>query len=135
MLKHASLLCVLLALLTSCNIRTNNATNTPLPTPDAPRIRFLFPENRSTVFEGTDLTIQIAAEDSGSGVARVELLVDDLVYQEAKPEVSAAVPIFTANLNWLAEGVGHHSLAAVAYRVDGVASPPAIIVIEVLKRG
>jgi Big-like domain-containing protein len=125
---------VLVFILTACHIRTNDATNTPFPTPDIPRVSFLFPENRSTVLDGTDLGVQILAEDSGAGVARVELLVDDFSVGEAKPQVSAAVPVFNAILHWMAQGIGKHSLTAVAYREDDTASAPATIIIEVVAR-
>lgn len=129
---RAALLAAAVILLSACHIRTNNATNTPYPTPDIPRVSFLFPENKSTVVEGADLSIQVLAEDSGVGVARIELLVDDLASGEAQPEVSVAVPVFNAILHWTAQGIGKHSLTLVAYRADGTASAPAIIVIEVV---
>ncbi len=133
MLRCALLMAVVI-LLSACHIRTNNATNTPYPTPDIPRVSFLFPENKSTVLEGADLNIQILAEDSGAGVARVELLVDDLSAGEAKPEVSSAVPVFNAILHWTAQGIGKHSLTVTAYREDGTSSAPSVILVEVVAR-
>src|SRR4051812_38795502 len=101
----AVLLAALVLTLSACHIRTNNATNTPYPTPDIPRVQFLFPENRSTILEGTDLSVQVLAEDSGAGVARVDLMVDDLAADEGKPEISSAVPVFNGILHWTAKGV------------------------------
>jgi Bacterial Ig domain len=129
-----ALLAGLVVLLSACHIRTNNATNTPYPTPDIPRVNFLFPENRSTVLDGADLSVQLLAEDSGDGVARVELLVDDFAVGEAKPEITAAVPVFNAIIHWSAQGIGKHSVSAVAYRPDGTASTQTTIVIEVVAR-
>lgn len=127
------LLVVLVALLLAgCNLRQGNITNTPPPTPDAPRVRFLFPPNASTILEGAELRVELLAEDSGEGVARVELLVDDILLDEGQPEIAPAVPTFTVTMGWLAEGVGNHSLSAVAYRQDGTASPPTTIFIQVL---
>ena len=37
-------------------------------------------------------------------------------------------------MNWLAEGIGFHSLTAIAYRPDGTASPPTIISVQVVER-
>jgi hypothetical protein len=125
---------LLLAILTGCNLRQGNVTNTPFPTPDIPRAQFLFPQNNSTVLEGTDLEIDLLAEDTGSGIARVELLVDDLPYRESSPQVSPAVPAFTVKMNWLAQGVGIHSMTVIAYRADGTASAPVLILVEVLPR-
>jgi len=121
-------------LLAGCNIRTNNATNTPFPTPDIPRVQFMFPTNNATVLEGTDLTLELLAEDGGAGVARVDLLIDDLPHQSGIPKESLAVPVFTVRMNWLAEGVGFHSLTAVAYRADGTSSTATIINVEVIPR-
>jgi hypothetical protein len=129
---RAVLLAAAVILLSACHIRTNNATNTPYPTPDIPRASFLFPDNKSTVLEGADLAIQVLAEDSGAGVARVELSVDDFASAEAKPEVSSAVPVFNTILHWTAQGIGKHSLTVTAYRSDGTPSTPTIIIIEVV---
>lgn len=126
-------LCVVLACwLSACNL--SSVPPTPIPTRDAPTVQFLFPVNESTVIEGTDLEIQIAALDNGAGIARVDLLVDDFKHQEGAPEVSGAVPGFTVLMNWLAQGVGRHSLTAIAYRADGSQSDPVVIVINVLPR-
>lgn len=121
-------------LLTGCNLRQGNATNTPFPTPDIPQVRFMFPDNNSSVIEGTDLAVTLLAEDLGAGIARVELLVDDVKQGEGKPEVAPAVPAFTANVHWVAVGVGLHSLTAIAYRLDGQASAPATLVLNVIPR-
>lgn len=121
-------------LVTGCNLRAGNATNTPLPTPDIPRIQFTYPDNNSTVLENTDMQIDLLAEDSGAGVARVELLIDDLKANEARPEVSNEVPTFTVRMNWVTKGAGIHSLTAIAYRLDGVASAPTTILVQVLPR-
>ena len=95
-------------------------------------MEFSFPLNNSTVIEGSELTMELLATDTGAGVAQVELLADDLPHQEARPQVGYAVPAFTVTMNWLARGVGRHSFTATAYRADGTASPPAVIVVEVL---
>jgi hypothetical protein len=97
-------------------------------------VEFLSPLNGSTVFEGTDLTIDLVATDSGEGVARVQLLVDDMPHQEGTPVDATAVPTFTVTMNWLAAGIGFHSLTAIAYRSDGSASPHTIISIQVVER-
>jgi hypothetical protein len=125
---------VLLAwlLLAGCNLQQG----TPMapPTPDAPAVEFLSPVNGSSVVQGTDLTIELVAIDPGAGVARVELLVDDVSHQEGSPVEDSVVPTFTVRMNWLADGVGRHSLAAIAYREDGTASQPTIISIQVVPR-
>jgi hypothetical protein len=126
------LLLVLTLTLAACNLQQGPPT--PVPTPDAPRVEFRFPPSNTTIVEGSELTIELLAVDSGSGVARAALLVDDTIHQEGKPTTFTAVPTFTVTMNWLAQGIGRHSLAAVAYRIDGTASPIATIIIEVLPK-
>jgi hypothetical protein len=119
-------LLIVLLMLCACNLSTQQAT----PTPTVPTIEFQFPANNVAVAEGTDLQIQLLARDS-VGIARVELRVDDLPHQEAAPIESDSVPIFTVDMNWLATGVGLHALQATAYRLDGTASTPTLINVNV----
>ena len=123
---------VLLFAATACNLQVGAPT--PFPTPDLPRVEFQAPANNDSFVEGTDLTIALVASDAGLGIARIELMVDDLPHSEATPEVSEAVPVFTVTMNWLAEGVGYHSLTATAFRPDGIPSPPVTIAILITER-
>jgi hypothetical protein len=118
--------------LSGCNLRTDGATLTPLPTLDMPRVQFTAPANRQQVVDGAEVVIDVLAEDSGAGVARIQLWIDDLPQTEATPEVSAAVPVFAARMRWMAQGTGMHSLTAIAYRQDGTASAPATMLLEVI---
>ena len=118
--------------LAACNLQ--QGVPTPMPTPDVPSVEFLSPVNGSTVFVGTDLTIELVARDAGAGVTRVQLLLDDLPHQEGAPVDDIAVPTFTITMNWLAAGTGFHSLTAIAYRRDGTTSPPTVISIQVVER-
>ena len=139
MLKSVSRIILILlgiaVLLGSCNLRSVNApTDTPYPTPDIPRVRFMFPENKSSVLEGTDLAVELLAEDSGAGIAKVQLLVDDNPQGEGKPEVAPSVPAFSAKIHWTAKGIGLHSLTALAFRADGTSSAPATLLLLVIMR-
>jgi hypothetical protein len=100
------------------------------PTPAIPTVTFQFPTNNVAVAEGTDLQIQLVAQDI-VGIARIELMVDSQFHQEASPVEGESVPIFTVDMNWLAEGVGLHALEAVAYRLDGTSSRPVLINVNV----
>lgn len=122
---------LVLCLLSACNLVAG--TPTPTAIPDVPIVEFQYPVNDSSVVEGTDVQIQLLAQDAlGEGVARVELLVDDQPHQEGTPVVSSAVPVFTVEMSWIAEGLGLHSMSAVAFRPDGTSGPPATIRILVL---
>jgi hypothetical protein len=118
--------CVLLLLMTAaCNLQFGEPT--PFPTPDFPQIDFELPANNASIVEGGELEILLLAQDTSLGITRVELIVDDLPFRESQPEISGAVPVFRVNMNWLAEGIGFHSLTAIAYRPDGTASRPRTI--------
>ena len=125
--------CLIVALmlaLSACNLMSSGAT--PTPNRYIPTVQFQFPMDGITVIEGTDLQVQLVAHDpNGSGVAQVDLLVDDVLHQEASPVERPAVPIFTVDMNWLASGVGLHSMTAIAYRTDGTTSEPTIIRVNV----
>lgn len=122
------LLAALMLALCGCNLSTQPPS--PSPTPAVPTVSFQFPANNVSVAEGTDLQVGLLAEDA-IGIARVELRVDDQPHQEAGPIEAETVPVFTVDMNWLAEGVGLHALQATAYRADGTASTPVIINVNV----
>lgn len=125
------LMCIVLLVASGCNL-TNEPAPTATPTPPMPEIQFLYPANEATVVEGTDLDIELLASDEGIGIARVEFLVDEALINERGPEISAAVPLFTVRMNWLAQGQGRHTLSAIAYRPDGTASDVETILVNVL---
>ncbi len=127
-MRRPVLIALLAALaLCGCNLVTQAP---PTPTPAIPTVSFQFPANNVAVAEGTDLQIGLLAQDA-VGVARVELRVDDQPHQEAGPIEAESVPVFTVDMNWLAEGVGLHAIQATAYRLDGTASSPALINVHV----
>ncbi|MFN8373374.1 MAG: Ig-like domain-containing protein [Anaerolineae bacterium] len=126
------ILVLALAFLSACNLATTPPT--AIPTPDLPRVDFEQPANGATVVEGSELTIDLVASDETQGIARIELLVDDLNYRDGTPENEVPVPTFHVLMNWLAQGVGRHVLTAIAYRPDGTRSDERSILIEVLPR-
>lgn len=105
-----------------------NLTYNTTPTPSPFFIRFQTPAADSVVAEQTPLEIILVAEDTiGDGIARVDLLVDDILYQQGTPVDAAAVPIFSVKMDWTARGLGLHALSAIAYREDGTATNAATI--------
>lgn len=126
------LLLTLLLVLGACNLSNVPPTPTPTP-PPLPTTRFLFPDNESIVVEGTALDIDIlASDDQGSGVVRVELLADDQLVKEGAPNGGQAVSPFRVQMNWLAQGIGRHTLTAIAYRADGTPSDPTTILVNII---
>lgn len=131
---RSSLIAVLLVIwLAGCNLTQGDAP-TPMPTPDLPRVEILEPANNRQIYEGTEFDFDIVARDETSGIARVELYIDDRVINSASPLEGESVPVFRVTMNWRAEGIGLHTVQAVAYRPDGTQSDPIIINIEVLAR-
>ncbi|KXK15787.1 MAG: hypothetical protein UZ15_CFX003002787 [Chloroflexi bacterium OLB15] len=125
MRRSLTLLATLCLILVSagCNLSYNT---TPTPSPFS--IRFQSPAADSVIAEQTPLEIILVAEDSiGTGIARVDLLLDDMLYQQGTPVDAAAVPVFSVKMNWTAQGLGLHALSAIAYREDGTATSPTTI--------
>lgn len=120
-----------MVILTACNL--NTVEPTPIPTPDIPRVRFEYPSNNDQVYINTDLTVDIVAQDQSVGISRLEFYVDGELIQDGTPP-DGLVSIFRVNMNWLAEGLGLHTLSAIAYRPSGIPSEEAIIAIEVIPR-
>jgi hypothetical protein len=121
-----SLIALVMLALAGCNL----SANTPAPTPPASRIEFVTPANNVIVPAGQEVIIELIAQDP-AGVARVQLLVDDLPHLEATPVAEPSVPVFVVDMNWLAEGVGRHGMTAVSYRANGSISATESIVVEV----
>jgi hypothetical protein len=124
-MRFISLIAILL--LCACTLLSQEQIT---PTPAIPTVTFQFPTNNVAVAEGTDLQIQLVAQDT-VGIARIELMVDGQAHQDASPVEGESVPVFTVNMNWLAEGVGLHALEATAYRLDGTSSRPTLISVNV----
>lgn len=121
-------------LLAGCTLEASRLALTPIPTPDIPRVEFLFPDNNSVVLENTDLTLDIIAYDETAGVARVEVRVDGELLLDALPPDAIPVSPFRFETNWLAQGLSRHVIAAVAYRTDGTPSAEALLILDVQPR-
>lgn len=118
-----------LVLLSACNLIP--AETTALPTPDLPQVEFISPPNRAAVVEGALLDVDIVAQDDTAGIAKVEFFVDGSLLQTGEPD-SGDEAIYRVTMNWLAEGLGSHSLSAIAYRPTGIAGQETTIVVEVV---
>lgn len=133
-MRIAVALVLLILCLCGCNLNAAARTPTPPPTPDIPQVSFNAPVNNARVFEETLLDIDLVATDYGQGISKIALYVDGTLLDEAESEGGPTKPIFRVEMNWLTEGVGAHTLSAIAYRPDGTPSEETIIVIEVVPR-
>jgi hypothetical protein len=124
---------LLLALVALATAACTLVQAVPPPTAAPFSVQFQTPENGAQFTEGATVSVLVYAQDqTGPGIARIDLLVDDVLTQQGAPVESSAVPAFTVETNWTAQGVGLHALTAVAYRSDGSAAPPVSIRIEVV---
>lgn len=114
-------------LLSSCTLDA-----TPVPTPDLPRVQFVAPPNNSRVVNNTDLTIDLFAQDSTVGIAKIELYADGGLVKEASLPNYGVQADFRVQINWLASGLGFHVLSAIAYRPDGTRSDETFLSIEIV---
>jgi hypothetical protein len=112
-------LAMLMVLIAGCTLNTPEPT--PMPTPDFPQVRFLFPENNAKIYDGAEILVDILAEDTTVGIVKIEFWVDGVKINEGIPE-PAALSTFRVQMNWFASGIGGHTLKAIAYRPDGTAS-------------
>jgi hypothetical protein len=127
----AALFCVALmfiGMIAGCTL--TEVPPTAVPTPDIPRVRFMFPENGARVVQDAEITVDIVAEDDTAGIARIVFLVDGTQINEGAPD--STVPVFRVAMNWVAGNLGGHTLHAIAYRPDGTQSDEAIILVDVI---
>ncbi|MCY4071214.1 MAG: Ig-like domain-containing protein [Chloroflexi bacterium] len=123
------LLC--LGCLPACNL--DRPTPTPFPTPDLPRVEILAPPNQQKVIEGTEFDIDILAVDQSLGIRRIELYVDEL-FVKSSETTDDVKREYRVTMNWFAQGLGWHTVKAIAYRDDGTRSDEHMITLQVIPR-
>jgi hypothetical protein len=99
--------------------------------PGRPDVNILSPPSGATFPAGTQIVVQSTALDTGSGVTRVDLLVNgSLVDSDNTPE---GIPQnnFSIIQTWSPDQPGDYVLSVIAYRGDGVPSDPALISVNV----
>ncbi len=101
--------------------------------PDAPSVDIRVPVNGMSFAEGSNVIIQVVGTDSGTGVSRIDLLIDDVEVSSSEAPTASGQSAYMVNFEWPAQGVGAHSISAVALRADGTSSTPAIISINVVQ--
>jgi len=102
--------------------------------PAKPTITITAPTSDAQFEEGEDVNILSSANDT-KGVVRVELLVDgDLYRTDSSPSAEGEKSLAMVQ-TWTATDPGMHTLSVIAYNVDGAASDPWAVTIEVVEAG
>jgi uncharacterized protein YraI len=119
----------------ACNLTgTGDApADAPAAAVEAPTVEIRVPVNGMEFAEGTTVIIQVVGTDNGTGVSQIDLQVDDLPAGSLQAPNPAGQTAFIANFEWPAQGIGGHSITAIAMRADGTASPPATISVNVVQ--
>lgn len=123
-------LAVGLLTLLACNLA--QPVPTPFPTPDLPTVEIIDPPNNVQVIEGTTFAFDIVGRDAAQGVSKIELYIDGVLVNMVNPFDVIAAPVFRAQINWTAQGVGLRAVEAIAYRPDGQRSDAALLTLEVI---
>lgn len=129
-LHPLSRLLAALVVLMACNLA--QPAPTPIPTPDLPTVEIIDPPNNVQVIEGTTFAFDVVGRDATQGVSKIELSIDGALISQVNPFDVVAAPVFRAQINWTAQGVGLHVVEAVAFRPDGQRSDGALLTIEVI---
>jgi len=102
--------------------------------PTKPTITITAPTSDAQFEEGEEVNVLSSANDA-KGVTRVELLVDgDLYRTDSSPSAEGEKSLAMAQ-TWTAADPGMHTISVIAYNVDGAASEPWAVTIEVVGAG
>lgn len=97
-----------------------------------PLVTLAAPLAGDTYLEGVNVNILVRVENAGPDIGRVALLVDNQIIGEVTLPNPTGAAVFTVQNSWPAQGVGQHSIAAIATRQDGTASNNASVTITVV---
>ena len=102
--------------------------------PSKPTITITAPTSNAQFEEGEEVNVLSSANDA-KGITRVELLVDGELYRtDSSPSAEGEKSLAMAQ-TWTATDPGMHTLSVIAYNVDGGASEPWAVTIEVVGGG
>jgi len=94
-----------------------------------PTVVIVSPPSGSEFREGEEVAIQSVATDA-RGIARVELIVDNVIARTDTAPTSQSQPRFNLIQKWQATP-GTHIIGVRAYNISGAASDPAVISVSV----
>jgi hypothetical protein len=99
-----------------------------------PTITITAPTSDAQFQVGEEVNVLSSANDA-KGITRVELLVDGELYRtDSSPSAEGETSLAMAQ-TWRAADPGMHTLSVIAYNVDGTASEPWAVTIEVVAAG
>jgi hypothetical protein len=97
-----------------------------------PTVTVSSPENLTEVQVGAEVEVVSTARDT-KGVTKVELAVDGVLFStEASPSPQGDTS-WTLTQTWVTTDPGTHNLTVTAYNVDGLASDPWVIAVNVVE--
>ncbi|GAB4418332.1 MAG: hypothetical protein Kow00106_14300 [Anaerolineae bacterium] len=123
----------LLSALLACTLSTSPPDETTQRLERAPLVLILAPVNGSTYAEGTRVALQAIAQDSASGVARLEFRMDDIVIGTATADNPAGTPSLLARAEWIATEQRKHLLTVEAFRADGSSLGVSDVSLQVIR--
>jgi len=132
--RFAVVLLMLALAMLACNLTGDGGgqQDETVPTLDAPTVEIRVPTNGTSFAEGTNVIVQVVGMDSGAGVSRLDLEVDDQPAGSMAAPNAAGQTAFIANFEWQAVGQGLHSITARAARQNGTTSTPVSINVNVI---
>jgi cellulose 1,4-beta-cellobiosidase len=102
--------------------------------PTKPTITITAPTSDAQFEVGEEVNVLSSANDA-KGITRVELLVDEVLYRtDSSPSAEGEKSLAMAQ-TWTAADPGMHTISVIAYNVDGAASEPWAVTIEVVEAG
>lgn len=123
----------LLSAMFACTLSTSPPDETAQRLERAPLVLILAPVNGSTYAEGARVALQAIAQDSSSGVARLEFRMDDIVIGTVTADNPAGTPSLLARAEWIASEQRKHLLTVEAFRADGSSLGVSDISLQVIR--
>jgi hypothetical protein len=97
----------------------DNEAGTGTNVQTAPLVLLLAPVNGSTYAEGTQVGLHAIAQDSLTGVSRIEFRVNDIAIGDVPADDPGGQPSLEAQFAWTATGKQGHLITVEAFRADG----------------
>jgi hypothetical protein len=111
------------------------ASDDPAGPASTPQVTISSPRAGQKLEPGQEIRVQSTSVDAATGIARVELLIDNkVIWVDANPEPQANTPYLVAQ-SWTPDIPGSHVILVRAYNVDNVAGQSEPLVVEVIASG